>query len=475
MIRIAFNIFWLLGLFFAISTYAAGLPGSVSQALKKAGIPESAVGIYVKEIGAERPLLAVNAEIAMSPASVMKLVTTYAGLELLGPAHTWRTEIYANGQIVNDRLQGDLIIKGYGDPSLNLENFWRLIRQIRQTGLREITGDLVLDYTYYDLPAGDPGAFDGKPYKTYNVLPEALLVNYRTSALHLYPEPKQGRVRIAADPAIQLLDIRNHLKLTRKGCGDWRNGIRAEVKNQNNAHISVALHGEYSAHCGQSTYYMSLHESSDYIHQLFAQLWEQTGGKFKGGVRKGIVPENLKPISVYSSPPLAEVIRGINKFSNNVAARQLFLSLAGTLKGNGNKASLDLAKVAIQQWLARKGLGFPELVMENGSGLSRIERISVRHLGDLLYAAYKAPTMPEFMASLSIVGVDGTARNRLKKSEVAARAHIKTGSLRDVSAIGGYLLDRKDRRHVVALAINHPHSSNARPVIDALLNWLYKK
>lgn len=469
---------WLFGLLIVLifPASASGLPEVVRQALTKARIPETAVGVYVREVGASEPLFAINADAVMNPASVMKLVTTYAGLELLGPAYTWRTEVYASGTLEQGKLTGDLIIKGYGDPNLNLENFWLLMRQIRQTGLKDITGDLILDYSHYSLPPEDPGAFDGQPYKTYNVLPEALLVNYRTSALHLFPDPQQAGVRVVADPETPLLDLQNNIKLTKKKCGYWRNTVRADVRRHEagNGHVSVLLNGDYSVDCGQNTYYLSLHESATYIYDLFRDLWSQLGGTIEGGVRRGIVPESLSPLKVYHSPPLAEVIRGINKYSNNVAARQLFLSLGETQANGGKFVSLDLAYAAIQQWLFVKRLNFPELIIENGSGLSRRARISARHLGDLLQAAYHSPVMPELMASLAIVAVDGTARKRLRNSGVAARAHIKTGSLRDVSAVAGYVLGKNNRRYAVVFMVNHPGAANAKLAIDRLLEWLYQ-
>jgi D-alanyl-D-alanine carboxypeptidase/D-alanyl-D-alanine-endopeptidase (penicillin-binding protein 4) len=469
----------LLGLLVAsiFPVYAIDLPERVSQLLRKANIPDNAVGIYVREVGASQPLLAINADTGMNPASVMKLVTTYAGLELLGPSHTWQTEVYVDGDLKHGNLQGDLIIKGYGDPNLNLENFWLLVRQIRQSGLQHISGDLVLDSTHYNLPPEDPGAFDGQPYKTYNVLPEALLVNYRTSVLHLFPDPQSNEVRVVVDPQTQLLDLQNNLKLTRKSCGNWRNKIRADVRNQETGGgASVMLGGDYSMHCGHGAYYLSLHESSAYIFQLFRDFWTQQGGTINGNVRRGIVPEGLRPIKVYHSPPLADVIRGINKYSNNVAARQLFLTLAETQQvGSSKSVSLDLAHAAIQQWLFIKRLNFPELVIENGSGLSRKARISASHLGDLLIDAFHSPVMPELMASLAIVGVDGTTRGRLRNSAVAARAHIKTGSLRDASAIAGYVLGKKKERYVVVFFINHPNATSGKAAMDALLEWLHFK
>ncbi|ABI58508.1 MULTISPECIES: D-alanyl-D-alanine carboxypeptidase/D-alanyl-D-alanine endopeptidase [Nitrosomonas] len=469
------KITWLLWGALTFPAYAVDLPDTVRQALKKTGIPEAAVGIYVREVGAERPLVSVNADVPMNPASVMKVVTTYAGLEMLGPSYTWRTKVYANGNLENGRLQGDLIIKGYGDPSLNLENFWLLLRQLRQSGLKDISGDLVLDYSYYSFPTENPGAFDGKRYKTYNVAPEALLVNYHTSTLHLFPESQHGGVRVTADPESQLLNVQNHLKLTQKKCST--SGVRVNIRDDvpRPGHVTVMLEGDYSAHCGQTAYYLSLHESSTYIHQLFSGLWKQLDGTFNGSVRHGVTSKTLNPISVYHSPPLAEVIRGINKFSNNVAAKQLFLSLGETESNGGEFVSPNLARSGIRQWLFSKNMDFPELVLENGSGLSRIERISARHLNDLLNAAYFSPTMPEFMASLAVVGVDGTARKRLKKSVVAQKAHIKTGTLKDVSAIAGYVLNHKKKRYVIVFIVNHPKSGGARVAMDALLEWLYIK
>ncbi|MDT8364081.1 MAG: D-alanyl-D-alanine carboxypeptidase/D-alanyl-D-alanine-endopeptidase [Nitrosomonas sp.] len=457
------------------SASASSLPAAIRQMLQKAGIPEDAIAVFVQEVNASQPSLAINENKAMNPASVMKLVTTYAGLELLGSSYTWRTEAYTQGNIHDGRLQGDLVIKGYGDPSMNLENFWQLVRQIRQTGLREISGDLVLDYSYYKIAPGNPAAFDGAPYKPYNVLPEALLVNYKTSALHIIPDLQRDQIKIVEDPELQLMDLSNQIQPTRKNCGNWRNQIRTEIleNGAENGRPMVRFNGNYSIHCGHNTYYLSLHSSGDYIHQLFKHFWQQSDGDFNGKVRRGTAPAGASPIMTYHSPPLADVIRGINKFSNNVAARQLYLSL-GEQQTNGHAAlSMDLAHIAIQRWLSAKRLNFSELIIENGSGLSRKARVSAQHLGKLLIDAFHSPVMPEFMSSLAVVGIDGTARNRLKKTGVIGRAHLKTGSLRNVSAIAGYVLDNRNRRHAFVFVINHPKAASARTAMDALIKWIH--
>lgn len=454
------------------------LPLTVKQKLLQIAIPETAIGVYIQEIGASQPLLAVNADSAMNPASVMKLLTTYAGLELLGPAYTWPTILYANGKITDGVLHGDLIIKGYGDPKLDLENFWLLIHRLRQTGLHEIKGNLVLDHTHYDIPNDDPGEFDGQPYRTYNILPEALLVNYRTSTIHLFPQPEKNSVRVVVDPLPESLQVQNNLKLTQGVCGDWRNSLTidatADKEDKNN--FTVVLNGSFSKQCGKQSYMLSLQDSAIYTRDLFKRLWAQQGGLFRGDVIMSQTPNGLSPLKIYQSPPLADVIRGINKFSNNIAARQLYLTLGtGEAVSNSSPATLAKSDTAIRRWLADKQLSFPELVVENGSGLSRKERISARHMGQLLLAAYKSPVMPEFISSLPIAAVDGTLKNRFTDTPVKGLAHMKTGALNDVRALAGYLLDKKGRRVIVVFFVNHDQAGQSRAAMDTLVHWVYDR
>lgn len=458
---------------------AHNLPASVSQALRQTGIPIAASAIYVHEIGTSKPLIAVNADTAMNPASAMKLVTTFAGLELLGPAYTWKTEFYANGKLEGDLLRGDLVIKGYGDPRLNLENFWLFIRNLRQTGLREISGDLVLDNSHFDMPGGDPGAFDGKPYRAYNVLPEALLVNYRMQALRLIPQPENNTVRIVVDPLPESLLLSNNLRLTAGKCNEWRDAlttdIRADMKSDER--VSVAFNGSYATDCGERTLFLSLHDNPTYTLNLFRQLWTEQGGILRGKVRSGTAAAEVLPLAIHQSAPLAEIVRDINKFSNNVMARQLYLALGmtGGINNGGAPATLAKSDMAMRQWLTAKRLYFPELIIENGSGLSRNERISAGHLGELLLAAFQSPVMPEFISSLPVSAMDGTMKKRLNGTSAAGQAHIKTGLLDGVRSMAGYMLDKSGRRVVVVFFVSHPKSASAQSAMDALLHWVYDR
>lgn len=460
------------------SAFSTELPLTVKQKLLKLAIPETAIGVYVQEIGTNQPIVSVNADSAMNPASVMKLLTTYAGLELLGPAYTWPTMLYANGKLTEGVLYGDLVIKGYGDPKLDLENFWLLIHRLHQTGLQEIKGNLILDSTHYDIPNDDPSEFDGQPYRTYNILPEALLVNYRTSTIHLFPQSEKDSVRVVIDPLPDSLQVQNNLKLTQGACGDWRNlltiDVIADKEDRNN--FTIVLNGNFSKQCGKQSYLLSLQDSAIYTRDLFKRLWAQQGGVFHGDVVVGQAPQSLMPLKIYQSPPLADIIRGINKFSNNIAARQLYLTLGtGDVVSNNSPATLAKSDAVMRQWLVTKRLTFPELVVENGSGLSRKERISARHMGQILLAAFNSRVMPEFVSSLPIAAVDGTLKNRFTDTPIKGMAHMKTGALNDVRALAGYLLDKMGRRVIVVFFVNHEQAGQSRIAMDMLVQWVYSR
>ncbi len=449
---------------------SARLPTPVAQALARAGIPETSAAVYVHEIGAGQPILTHGAERPLNPASTMKLVTTYAALEMLGPAYAWNTEVYATGSLLQDTLMGDLILKGYGDPKFTQEDFWLLLKNLRARGIREIRGNLVLDHSYFDATGYDPARFDDQPTRPYNTGPDALLVNFKAVTLLFVPDRDARTVKILAEPALPQLTVVNNLTLTNGACGDWVARLKLEAQGNGDA-ARLAFNGAYAPDCGEKTRSFSVLGHRQYLGGLFVQLWKELGGMFTGSVRYGEVPPDARLLASAKSQSLSEIVRSINKFSNNVMARQLFLTLGAA--GADPPATFDKANQSIRLWLSGKGLSFPELVIENGSGLSRIERISARNLGQLLLSAFRSPAMPELMASLPLAAVDGTMKKRLNGAGVSGQAHIKTGSLEGVRAIAGYVLNNRGQRIVVVFIVNHPNAGNAQPVQDALLNWVY--
>jgi len=449
------------------------LPPPVAQALAASKIPASGAAVIVQEVGARQAALSVNPAIPMNPASVMKLVTTYAALELLGPAYRWKTEAYATGTLRDEVLDGNLVLKGYGDPKLDLEAFWLLLRALRGKGLREIRGDLVLDRSYFALPPGDAGRFDGDSFRPYNVLPDALLVNYRSLRFVFVPEPERGAVRLYAEPRPPALDVVNQLKLAEGPCPEgsaFRELLKATFEP---ARQRAVFAGQYRLSCGEKDLNVALLEPNDQVAGMLRQFWTELGGMWSGAARDGPLPPAARLLHSLDSPVLAEIVRDTNKFSNNIMARHLYLTLGA--ESGGAPATTQKGLAAVKTWLAAKGIAAPELVMENGSGLSRVERISAANLAALLQAAWRSPVMPELMSSLPIVGLDGTMRKRLKNDGVTGQAHIKTGLLSDVRAMAGYVLDRSGRRHVVVMIVNHPSAPETQPAFDALLRWVYEK
>jgi D-alanyl-D-alanine carboxypeptidase/D-alanyl-D-alanine-endopeptidase (penicillin-binding protein 4) len=455
-----------------LTARADALPPAVAQALRGAGIPAAATAIWVKEVDAVTPRLSVNVHAAMNPASTMKLLTTFAALDLLGPAYAWKTEAFASGALIDGVLTGDLHLRGGGDPKLTYDQFGRLLRQIRAHGVREIRGDLVLDRSAFAMPAAEPGRFDAQPLRPYNVSPDALLLNFKAVTLQLIPDPLQKAVSIGMEPAPANLDLINKLTLGNgNDCGNWKERLRADSFSHGST-TRLVLTGAFPAACGEQFWSIAVQEHPQFVFGVFSRLWTELGGSLNGGVRDGLVPADARAVGVLSSPALAEVVRDINKYSNNVMARQLFLTLG--MEAGSRPASAEDAAAAVRAWLDGRGLSMPDLVLENGSGLSRRERISAEGMGRLLQAVWRSPVMPELIASLPVTATDGTMKKRLKHNDVAGQAHIKTGSLEGVRGIAGFVLDRGGRRWIVVFFVNHANAGGAQPAQDALLQWVYE-
>lgn len=443
------------------------IPPPMANVMKRHGLSTTGLSLYAHVIGAPQPFLNVASDTPRNPASVMKLVTTLAALEELGPAYQWKTEVYGSVAPREGRLDGDVYLKGYGDPYLVIENFWRLIRGLRLSGLEQISGDLVLDQTYFADEPGDPAEFDGQRLRAYNVLPRALLVNFQAVQIRLLPEVR--RARVIVDPPVA---VDNNLKLIGAPC--HAGGHRWSMRVRNGKQTRLVFNGNYAAACGETELYRVLSDTGPYVHGVFNALWQEQGGRLKGGWREGATPPEAKLLYTYTSPPLSDVVRLINKFSNNVMTRQLLLTLGAERFGSPG-SSLNGAR-AVDEWLKRRKLDFPELVLDNGAGLSRAARISARNLGRLLLAAHQGPYMPEFISALPLSGQDGTLANRFG-GDLTGRLHLKTGSLNGVRALAGYVLDAAGRWVIVVYLYNDPraNSAAAEAAQRALLEWIYDR
>ena len=444
----------------------APLPPEVEAALARAKLPRDALSAVVVDAqggGKAVPRLAHRASVPMNPASVMKLVTTYAALDQLGPAYVWNTPVYLQGTVQDGSLRGTVYLQGLGDPKLVMERLWLLMRRLQGQGIQVIVGDIVLDRTAFDVPDHDPARFDGEPLRPYNAAPDALLLNYKSSVMTFVPDATAGLARIQYDPPLAGVQRQATVALAAPGtdCGDWRAALRAELADP----AKVSFQGVYPAACGERTWPVAAADPRGFAARAVEGMWRELGGKLTGSVREGKVPAGLKPAFTAVSPTLAEVVRDVNKYSNNVMAQQLFLTLALQKNGIG---TFDGAREALRQWwMARVGDADPPQA-DNGAGLSREARLTAQGLARMLQVAWASPVMPELVASLPISGVDGTLRRSQSR---AGMAHLKTGSLRDVMAVAGYVHAASGRRYVLVAMVNHPNAGAARPVLDALTDW----
>ena len=451
---------------------AAQLPKSIDLVIKGYKIPPDAYSLYVREVDSAQPALALNPDIPFNPASVIKIIPTLAALELLGPAYRWKTEVYTLGTVSDGVLQGDLLLKGYGDPHLVIEEFRKILEELRRRGLREISGDLLIDSSWFDIPPVDPGAFDNKPFRSYNVQPHALLVNFKAVRFHFYPAANGKNVRVHTEPELAGLQIDNRLRLRKRYCGGFQRGITVTVPDGNTAD-QVIFSGRFPNRCRHYILTRSLLTHETYAYGLFKAMWQQLGGAIAGQVRTGAAPASGKPFLVHHSRPLSDIIRHINKFSNNVMTRQLLLTLgAERLEAPG---TVDKGLRALEEYLTGVGLDTHSLHIDNGAGLSRDVRVSAGLLADVLAHAWTLPYRPEFISSLAITGVDGTARRRLRNKAGAGAAHIKTGTIDEVSAIAGYVKAKSGQDYIVVGMLNRrlAHKGHGKELMNALVSWVY--
>jgi serine-type D-Ala-D-Ala carboxypeptidase/endopeptidase (penicillin-binding protein 4) len=449
----------------------ATLPPEVVAALTRAKVPPQALSAVVREIGSAEPDLSWRASQPVNPASVMKLVTTYAALDLLGPAWTWSTPVWLHGSVTQPGadgvLDGNLVIRGSGDPKLVLERLWLLLRRVRLAGVREIRGDIVLDRGAFSDTLQAPADFDGEPLRPYNAQPDALLLNYKSVLLTFTPDTSRGVASVVSDPPLTGLRVDASVPLAAGACDNWRAALKADASDP----ARIRFQGSYPAACGETQWPQAYADPKSYNARLIEASWRESGGLLSGRVRDGRAPDT-RPSFEFSSPPLAEVVRDINKFSNNLMAQQLFLTLGLQFKGIG---SSDAARAVLGPWL-RDQLGnrADDLAIVNGSGLSRESRATADALALLLLRAWASPLMPEFVSSLPVGGVDGSLRRSagMAAAAVAGRAHLKSGSLRDVTALAGYLHASDGRRYVLVAIVNHPNASAARPALETLVAWV---
>jgi serine-type D-Ala-D-Ala carboxypeptidase/endopeptidase (penicillin-binding protein 4) len=445
------------------------LPPAVARAIQSFAIPAHDISIYVRDANTNEVVVEHEADESRSPASTIKVLTTFAALDMLGPSYTWKTRAYINGALANGVLKGDLVLVGGGDPYMTAERWWSFVQDLRERGLAKITGDVIVDNSYFATGADSRADFDAQPFRTYNVLPDALMVNFQTSRFTLTASDQRSRPLITANPLPANLQIDNRVRIVPGKC---QRDISFDMPDPNEP-SKLVISGTLAASCGSYSISRAIMTAPDFAYGTFHTLWTQSGGAIGGAGLMGVVPKNARLLYEHDSLPLPEIIRLVNKYSNNVMARHLLLTLGA--ERFGAPATLEGGRQALRAWLSARGIDVPGLVIENGSGLSRAERITARGLGEMLDLAWHSPFMPEFAASLPLSATDGTLRNRFNATGMQGRIRLKTGRLDDVSALAGFVNAASGKTFVVVIFVNHTgaHRGSGEAIQSELVRWVF--
>jgi D-alanyl-D-alanine carboxypeptidase/D-alanyl-D-alanine-endopeptidase (penicillin-binding protein 4) len=444
---------------------AAGLssavPAAITQLMAAQRLPSSALSFVIVDADTGRVVMSHNPDTPRSPASTMKTVTTFAALDMLGPAFIWQTRAWLH--------DGDLYLQGGGDPYITLERWWSFVQDLRAQGLNSIPGDIVIDNSAFSLPKEDPGAFDGRPNRSYNVVPDALMVNFQSIDFSLAANADTHRVDIIASPAPVNLEVENHIRYAPGRCGGP--AARVDFKVASPQWDRVVFSGALSPHCAERSFARVLLQPATYAFGTFVKLWRESGGGFEGKLRIESTPADAKPLYTFDSLSLAEIVRLTNKHSSNLMARHLLLTLGR--ERYGDPATLEKGVAAIADWSRERGFDLSGVDIDNGSGLSRSTHITVLQMAKILSAAYHSPFAPEYLASLPLAGMDGTLRSRMKNSPAGA-IRLKTGHLDGVSGVAGFVTTSAGKTFVLVSLVNNVRADfgAAEPVHAALAAWI---
>jgi serine-type D-Ala-D-Ala carboxypeptidase/endopeptidase (penicillin-binding protein 4) len=476
---------WWLVLAWALPAAAQmSLPPAVRQVLRQANVPSDALAAVAIPLGA--PSLWVRPwrhrdQVAMQPASTMKLVTSIVALDRLGPNLRGFTELRSAAFVQDGVLQGDLLLLGGADPDLGVPQFWALLMELREQGITTIAGDLVLDRSLFRPARMDLGVppFDESPEFDYNVIPDAL--HLAGALLPLEIKSDASSVSVRAVPALQGLTLRSQMGVNSARCNDWDDHWQPALVERLDGNTTVTLQGAFPANCMRRTE-LQVVDRQELAERLFRTLWQGLGGQWTGRAVEATAPSaNVAPgVSVAPSTRVlarrtsrtwGEVLRPLNKTSDNALSRLLFLQLGVPAMASDPLATTQaLAEREVRRWLAENQINDAGLVLDNGSGLSRSERITPWQLAQMLAVAHRSRYASDLMMSLPTVGVDGSMRNRLKDSPATGWARLKTGTLKNVTALAGYVTDPQGRPWAVAMMLNHEDAAKARPALDALVD-----
>ncbi len=454
-------------LFYILSLWLYALPTAINEKIRQSGIAKKDLSIYIKEAGKHGKVVAsLNAHKTRTPASVIKVLTTYAAVLKLGFNYRWQTKFYTKGQIKNGVLYGDLIIKGYGDPTLNDKDLDKIVSYIKAEGVRKVQGNIVIDRSYFKVGNRDNSGFDEHTYSAYNAMPDAMMFNERVSTVCV--EPKKNKVyKKNEDGSYKVVNKLIRVNKPCKGRYSWP-GVKID---KSDIMPTVILKGKISKRCAKRNICKVLTKPYKSFYYALKAKMKQKGITVSGTMRLKKVPKNATELFTYYSDSLEKIISKTAKKSNNLYARHLLLLLGA--KTYGAPATLQKGRDAVVKILSSRGaLDIGVLRLDNGSGLSRVAKMDAKLLATMYDHAYDRYGQ-RWMNTLSIAGVDGTIKRRFRGTVVRNKAWMKTGTLRRVKNIGGYVKNRAGKVYTVVILVNSTKAKyRGAKLQNEIIKWL---
>ncbi len=454
---------------FALFSANATLPNDIENILAKSKVKKENVAILITDTATNEVIASLNPYKAFTPASVAKLATCYAALLELGEDFRWPTQIFYRGSIKQGVLHGDIIIKAYGDPSLSSYNVSQFAKRIAGYGIRKITGNMIIDRSFFQNSKKISSGFDKNFVSQYNSMPDCMMINNHLNSIKIEPTANGIRAyRANEDRSFKLI---NNIKAVNSRCRGRNAWPKVRFLKDNDS-ITVKLEGTLSTKCRPFSISKVLSPSYKSFYYIFSHFLNKNGISFKGKLILAKKPADAKLLFTHFSRPLSKLIAHTLKKSDNLYARHIFLLLGAKLYGA--PATLQKGQMAVKEILSSRDLLNSSDIIINGSGLSRKSRLSAITLNKILDDAYRNYGQ-KWLYMLSIAGVDGTLKRRFAHSIVKKRAFMKTGTLKKAKNIAGYVQGKSGRLYNTVILYNGARIWIGKDIQDKIITQIVKR
>ncbi|CAA6821971.1 MAG: D-alanyl-D-alanine carboxypeptidase (EC [uncultured Sulfurovum sp.] len=451
------------------SSFSSNIPYGLESEIAHIPINKANYSIHIQSVNSKTPIASWNSHVKRSPASVIKLLTTYSALLKLGFDYRWETKFLYTGSLKNGVLNGDLYVKASGDPTLRTENIFDISSQVRAAGIRKIKGNIIIDRTLFQVASKNNSGFDKNVHSPYNAMPDAIMFNKRKSTICVTPRSK--RASISKDVPDQSYKVVNKLKMVNGSCKGGRAWPKVSIKTNASERSTVFLTGKLSKRCGERKICKVVSMPHRAFYYAFKNGLENQGVKVLGTLKLKKVPKKAKYIFSHYSDSLESVISTIAKKSDNVMARQVMLTMgAVSFQGASTpyKSRKAIENTLNKYYILEKGTTH----IANGSGLSRTSKLTAKSLANLLDHGYKNYGH-RWMNTLAIAGIDGTIKRRFSNSVVYGRAWMKTGTIKRVKNIAGYVEGASGEQYVVVVLVNDQYSRKyGAKLANSVIEWV---